>query len=713
MTLPVSAQVVPPQASVEETATVRNVAWATLAVALSLFALVFIAQPGTWLRVVGAGAAVTVICLTSVGVTRHGRWRAGAWILIGGLVATIAILSLSAGGVRSPGTGAYLTFVLMAGVLLGARSGILTGVVCALIGLALVIAETNGALSAPSITYAPATLWLLQCMYIGVVIVLQRLAARRIASALERATAELEARKLTEHERERLVWALGERVKELQLLHAATDLLQGSGALHRDALRALVTRVPKSWQHVDVCEARIVVGDMEVASSGWRSTQWMQSATFSNAGGSGSIEVVYTAERPAHDEGPFLAEERALINSVAGIIAARLERSATEQQRKRVEQQLRQSQKMEALGTLAGGVAHDFNNILTAIRGNVDLGRDELPSGHPARESFDEIDNASARAVDLVKRILAFSRQQPIEPRALSLTPLVEEVIKLLRVSLPRGVTIDTNVAPRVPDVLADSTQIHQVVLNLGTNAIHAMKDRGGVLTMSIDTVTIDDPASAPSADLRAGACVRLIVSDTGTGMSAEVRERVFEPFFTTKGDKGTGLGLSVVHGIVREHDGAITVYSEPGKGTQFTVYLPAAPVTEEEKRISQPVLAAGDAKRILYVDDEEAIVFLMTRMFKRLGHELVGFTDPHAALQAFRTSPGDFDVVVTDMSMPGMNGLTFAREILAIQPGTHVALASGWDHTADAHAAGIRTILHKPATVQDLALALEKAMQG
>jgi PAS domain S-box-containing protein len=389
-------------------------------------------------------------------------------------------------------------------------------------------------------------------------------------------------------------------------------------------------------------------------------------------------------------------------------------RDVTEQKRATreravLEAQLRQSQKMEAVGTLAGGIAHDFNNIIGAILGNAALAREDIGSNHAARQSIEEIDKAGRRARDLVQQILAFSRKQALARSVIALGPVVEEALKLLQATLPAGVRLEAVCAPDAPNVIADQTQVHQVLMNLCTNAWHAMEGRPGHIDIRLEEVTVDAEFARMHADLRPGKCVRLSVRDTGKGMDAAMLERIFEPFFTTKAiDEGTGLGLSVVHGIVRGHGGAIVVDSTPGIGTTFQLYFPAvdAPVTVHHPAAAVSVLPRGRDQHVLYLDDDEALVSLVSRMLARQGYRVSGYTLANEALDAVRADPGGFDLVVSDYNMPGMSGLDVARELRGIRPDLPVAVTSGYitdELREKAPLAGVRHLIYKPDTVDEL----------
>jgi PAS domain S-box-containing protein len=361
------------------------------------------------------------------------------------------------------------------------------------------------------------------------------------------------------------------------------------------------------------------------------------------------------------------------------------------------------SQKLEALGTLAGGIAHDFNNILAAINGNADLALSQLAPEHPAHECLTEIAKGGTRAADL-----GFSR--PMEQMRKEQAPqlVVEEAVKLIRATLPATIEIRTEFAPDLPWLNVDSTQIHQIIVNLATNAAHAIGDRPGHIDVRLDAACIDLEQASASSDLTKGRYVRLFVSDNGCGMNAETRKQIFDPFFTTKPPgQGTGLGLSVVHGIVSSYNGAIKVFSEPGEGTAFHIYFPAVEhsvdVAQPEQKESQP---AGSGRHILYVDDEEALVYLATRKLENLGYKVSGFTDAESALREFRLRPGDFDLVVTDVSMPRMSGLELARELIAVRANIPIIATSGYvrpEDEAKAEEIGVREFMLKPVKMDAL----------
>ncbi len=391
-------------------------------------------------------------------------------------------------------------------------------------------------------------------------------------------------------------------------------------------------------------------------------------------------------------------------------ISARLR---AEEDKAALEAQLRRTQKLEAIGTLAGGIAHDFNNILAVIRGNTTLALHDVGPGHAAQESLEEIQRACLRAEALVRQILAFGRPQASNRRAIRLQPVIEEALDLLRHTLPALVELRWNCAADVPDVLADPAQIGQVLINLCTNAWHALEDEPGRIEICLERLEAGPPGAADA--LPAGVYACLSVRDSGKGMDAATRERIFEPFFTTKEPgRGTGLGLSVVHGIVRGHDGRIRVESEPGRGSCFTICLPATrAVLPAELPADTEQLTQGErGEHILFLDDEEALASLARRVLERLGYKVSAFTQPKQALAAFRADPRAFDLVVTDLNMPGVSGLDIAREMLALRPDLPLVLASGYLNdslAARAKALGIPHLLFKPGTVEEFVQVIDK----
>ena len=383
-------------------------------------------------------------------------------------------------------------------------------------------------------------------------------------------------------------------------------------------------------------------------------------------------------------------------------------------ERKQLEVQVQQAQKMQAIGTLAGGIAHDFNNILTAIIGYTELTLDDMPPGSQAEADLQGVLTASLRAKDLVKQILTFSRQDTQERQPLELHILVKEVLKLLRASLPSTISIQERLDPQAGTVLANATHMHQVLMNLGANAAHAMRDSGGVLEIRVEPYQVETTDTAALAELRPGPHVRLTVRDTGHGMTPDVMARIFEPFFTTKGiGEGTGMGLAVIHGIITHHDGMITVESHPGQGTTFRVYLPVSDPTQDEEEALDEPLPRG-SERILFVDDEGALAQLGQRMLTRLGYQVTACQSGVEALQRFQQAPQDFDLVMTDQTMPEMTGDRLTYELRQVRPEIPIVMCTGFSPTIDAteaQTADVDAICMKPLMARQVARAVRQAL--
>jgi len=385
-----------------------------------------------------------------------------------------------------------------------------------------------------------------------------------------------------------------------------------------------------------------------------------------------------------------------------------------------LETQLRESQKMEAIGTLAGGVAHDFNNLLAAILGNLALAREDVGPDHLAQESLTEISHAAIRARQLVQQILAFSRRQTQELQRQPLLPLVEDALRLLRSLLPAGVRLNTRLGAAPMMVLADATQIQQVLMNLCTNAWQAMGSQPGDITVALRETPVDAALALKLGSIDPGAYVCLSVADNGPGMSADTTRRIFEPFFTTKAPgSGTGLGMSVVHGIVKAHRGAIAMHSAPGEGARFDVYLPLASnaATAEEATGPTPVpvpAPAAAGRHIMYVDDYEALVFLAGRLLRKQGYRVTTFVSGEEALDWFGHSQEPVDLLVTDQNMPGMSGVDLVRAVRQLRPSQRVAIVSG--HVSEqlvkeAHAVGVSDVLGKQDSMDALAESVRRLL--
>ena len=382
--------------------------------------------------------------------------------------------------------------------------------------------------------------------------------------------------------------------------------------------------------------------------------------------------------------------------------------------RKAMEGRLIQHQKMEAIGTLAGGIAHDFNNILAAIMGYAELAQQDTPTSKIDYYT-QQILKSCNRARDLVSQILTFSRKTELELVPIDMVQLAEESLRLFRKTIPSPVEICTKIDRRTCMVMGDTEEMQQIIMNLCTNAAHAMRDQGGTLEVALGNILLSTQTSPVAQELPAGPYVRLSVSDTGTGIPPSIMGRIFDPFFTTKERRvGTGLGLSVVYAVVKERGGAISVRSVEGKGASFTVYLPAAsaPTMSESEAIES---SPDRGKRILLVDDEEVLVEMAHEMLQELGYRVVAVKSSSLALELFLAQPEAFDLIITDMTMPGMTGAEIAEKMLAVRPRVPIILCTGFSELITEERAkqlGIREFLMKPYSLSDLSRTLERVLR-
>jgi PAS domain S-box-containing protein len=375
--------------------------------------------------------------------------------------------------------------------------------------------------------------------------------------------------------------------------------------------------------------------------------------------------------------------------------------------REKLQAQLSQAQKMESIGTLAGGIAHDFNNILFPIVGHTEMLIEDFPEDSPLRESLNEIYTGALRARDLVQQILAFSRQEKSELKLMKMQPIIKEALKLIRSTIPTTISINQNIQPNCGAVKADPTQIHQIVMNLTTNAYHAMEENGGELKVNLKEIKLGE-YELINPDMMPGSYACLIIADTGTGMDKKTIDKIFDPFFTTKErGKGTGMGLSVVHGIVKSMNGDIQVHSEPGKGTEFHIFLPIIKSDFEKQatQTNEPIL--GGTESVLLVDDEKSIIAMEKQALERLGYQVTSRISSIEALEAFLADPDKFDLVITDMAMPKMPGDKLAIELIKIRHDIPVLLCTGFSETMTEEkikSIGIKGLLLKPIIIKDLA---------
>ena len=398
-------------------------------------------------------------------------------------------------------------------------------------------------------------------------------------------------------------------------------------------------------------------------------------------------------------------------NQVTGYVISARDLTAN----KRLEERLRQSYKMEAIGTLAGGIAHDFNNILSAIMGYSELSLGMVSDDDALKQNIMHIQEAGQRAAELVKQILAFSRQAEHELKPIKMATIVKEVLKLLRASLPSTITIKQEIESD-SYVMGDPTQIHQILLNLCTNAGYAMRQSGGTLTITLEDMEIDLSDVQSNPDFKVGPHARLAVADTGIGMEPKIIERIFDPFFTTKPkDEGTGMGLSLVHGIVNSYDGTITVQSEPGLGSTVSIFIPV--ITNVAQDVDQdPTPLPTGAERILFVDDEEPLAEIAQTMLERLGYRVTTRTSSVEALRLFEYDPSQFDLIITDLTMPTIPGDKLITQIKTLRPDIPIIMATGFSEQImgkDLLNLGIEKVVLKPLLMRDIAFAIRDVLDG
>ncbi|MBC2704896.1 PAS domain-containing sensor histidine kinase [Desulfobacula sp.] len=431
------------------------------------------------------------------------------------------------------------------------------------------------------------------------------------------------------------------------------------------------------------------------------------------------VEGAYESEQFFSDfgeKGKWIFSSASPLRDPNGNIMGAIETFQDITERKSTEAQLRQAQKMETIGTLAGGIAHDFNNILFPILGHADMLLMDIPEDSPFRNGVNEIYTSALRAKDLVKQILTFSRQDATELILMKMQPIVKEALNLIRSTIPTTIDIKQDIESDCGAIKAAPTQLHQIVMNLTTNAYHAMEDAGGELSVSLKEIDLGE-YDVISPDMLPGAYACLTVADTGVGMDKNVTEKIFDPFFTTKEPgKGTGMGLSVVHGIVKSLGGAVQVYSEPGKGTKFHVYFPVEKSSFEKQSIQTKEPVRGGTERILLVDDEDVIVTMEKQILERLGYQVTSRTSSLEALEAFRANPDRFDLVITDMAMPNMAGDKLSVELIKIRSDIPVLLCTGFSETISEEKAtslGIKGFILKPIVAQDLAKKIREILDN
>ncbi len=384
-------------------------------------------------------------------------------------------------------------------------------------------------------------------------------------------------------------------------------------------------------------------------------------------------------------------------------------------ERKRLENQLQQSQKMESIGRLAGGIAHDFNNILYMILGNTELGLDEVTKNHPTYKTLQEIKSASLRGAGIVKQLLNFSRKSNLEIKPINAVKLIKDSIAFLRSSIPSSIEIYQKFEGRDISILADPIQMDQIIMNICTNAYQAMEEYGGTITIKTKPIELHQEQVRYNPDLKRGSYYEIIISDTGAGIKPKNIDKIFDPYFTTKEiGKGSGMGLAVVHGIIKNHKGTITVDSEPKKGAIFTILIPQA-IEKPKTEIVIPAQHRHGNERILFVDDEKALAEMSQKLLTKLGYNVEIFLNPEKALEAFISNPEIFDLVITDMTMPKLNGGQLATSLKKIRPNIPIIICTGHSSQIDesrANLLGIDAYIMKPVTLEEVGKTIREVLE-
>ena len=631
------------------------------------------AQPSSFLRYGAQTAFGWTMIVLLAWATRRG-WvalAAIAYLGCGWLLLTWS--AWTGGGLGGSATLGYLVLVVAAGLVLGTQATVLTAAAVVVTGVVLAVAGTRGLLPPSAVHNSPLATWTDFAVYAGLIVAFQLLSARNLR------VSESRYRSLVDRARDVIFTVSREgRITSLNPAFEVVTGLEAAEWVGRPFSELIASeRAGEIWTALQQRPGPPLEVPVRAAS------------------GERVLEVVLAMSPDASAD-------------LLGIGRDVSDRKEAEARRTRLEVQLRQSQKREAIGTLASGIAHDFNNVLTAIMGQAQLLHEECEG--PERTRAVEILQASARARDVVRQLLTFARSTGQEHLPVRLQQVIGEALQLLRASVPASVQLEAAIDSGAAMVLADQGQMHQVVINLVTNAAAALQGRTGTVGVYLGNLPASGDGSTPDM-------VRLRVSDDGVGMTPEVLERIFEPFFTTRPlGEGSGLGLAVVQGIVQDHGGQIFVRSTPGKGTTFDVELPAAGVQRAEPAPTLGVAPPGAGERLLVVDDEAVIARVVSEQLRRLGYAVTSVNDPEDALELVAEDPEDFDLLLTDLQMPRMDGVELAARVGRIRPELPVVLSTGnrWSIPAStARAAGIREIVDKPFRIEELAHVLRAVLRG
>ena len=524
-------------------------------------------------------------------------------------------------------------------------------------------------------------------------------------------------RKRAEEERNKLLSDTKERIKELRGLYGVSQAITDCADMD-DLFKQTAKLLPLSWQYPEIACCRMIFDEVEYYSATFEPTSWKQTADIIvDKKVRGVIGIYYLEERLELDEGPFLSEERDLIDGVAKMLGETIKRKQAEEEKFKLEAQLYKAQKMESVGRLAGGVAHDFNNLLTGINGNIYLAQMNIPSNDPLYEMLDEIKEFAGRAADLTRQLLAFSRKQIIIPKIINPNDLIKNMHKLLARIIGEDITIKTIPRKHLGRIKADPGQVEQIIVNLAVNARDAMPD-GGKLTIETANVSLGEDYCKKHPNVKQGNYVMLAISDNGEGMNEEILKNIFDPFFTTKAEgQGTGLGLATVYGIVKQHGGNVEVYSEIGVGTIFKVYFPLVRAKAEIITRSSPLInLPRGTETVFIVEDELLVRKIAIKILTRLGYKVMSVDDGVHALSDIKKSAIQIDLLLTDVVMPNMNGRELAEKVQMEYPEMKVLFTSGYTENVIAHHGILDEGLNfigKPYTPQALAEKVRKVLDG
>jgi len=523
-------------------------------------------------------------------------------------------------------------------------------------------------------------------------------------------------RKQVENELKKKTHDIGERNKELKCLYDTSTFLEKTNISVDEIYQSITNFLPPAWQYPEITCSRIIIDDNQYKTINFQETQWKQfSNIVINNNTSGTVEVYYSKEMPKNDEGPFLKEERDLINEIAERISLFIERRQTEEKSLQLETQLRQSQKIESIGRLAGGVAHDYNNALSVIIGNTEIAIDDVEPDEPVLVNLNEILMAANHAADITRQLLTFARKQTISPKALNINSNIQNTLKMLKRLI--GEDIDLVWLPETDlwTVRMDAIQVDQILVNLCINARDAIAGIGEI-TIETKNVSFDDAFCKDHAGFESGDFILLTIRDNGCGMEKAILDSIFEPFFTTKApNEGTGLGLSTVYGIVQQNKGFINISSKPNVGTTVNSYLPrnTGSVIEYIKE-KTPQILPGNGETVLVVEDEVSILNLTRKILIGLGYTVLTESSPQRAITLADEHKDEINLLITDVIMPEMNGLKLEEHIKSIFPNLNCIFMSGY--TADVISNSNILIdgtlfLQKPFSKKDLAELVRKAL--